>query len=70
MTKKLVVIDKCDDCPYFDHQYYGYKETCVLLSRKIKSVEEPLESDLYETYKIPKDCPLADTEAEVNYHGK
>ena len=65
MNKK-VIISKCDNCPYFDNQYYTYEETCKLLDRKIPVVKEPNEY-LFSKFirPIPDDCPLEDTDEDV-----
>ena len=31
-----ITIDRCDNCPYFDNEYYDYAEYCTLLGVKIK----------------------------------
>jgi len=47
MSKRVVVIDNCDQCPHFDNEYYSYNETCMELKR----------INPY-PYNIPDDCPL------------
>ena len=58
MAKKLI-IDKCGSCTFFDNEYYGYEEECILLDRKIKreGVGEP--------YLPPNDCPLPEVDEPV-----
>jgi hypothetical protein len=48
---RICIINYCDECPYFDNEYYGYNETCNKLSRKI------IKNGQYR-YEIPDDCPL------------
>ena len=62
MNRKLV-IDKCDDCPFFDNVYWGYEETCRLLNRKIQQVDDS-DSILWLKYPIPNDCPLEISDEE------
>ena len=57
MSKQLI-IDKCDDCPFFDNEYYGYDETCTKLDRVIKSNKNY-------TYDIPSDCPLIEVSGDI-----
>jgi len=59
MNKKLV-IDKCDECPFFNNVYYGYEETCTLLDKKIKQVCELF-------YPIPNECPLETTDEKPTH---
>lgn len=59
MNKK-VIIDSCNNCPYFDDAHYGYNETCTLLNRRI-----PHTTDLSYTRAIPEDCTLDNTEEKV-----
>lgn len=49
---KVLLINRCNDCCFFDNVYYGYRETCVLLHRKIASAND--------NFTIPDDCPLPD----------
>jgi hypothetical protein len=51
---KIVIIKRCDECPYFDNIYFSYEETCLQLNRGIPFDEK------YE-HRIPEDCPLEDT---------
>lgn len=44
----LVVLANCNDCPYFDNEYYGYEQTCTILDRAIGDYNNP----------IPADCPV------------
>ena len=48
---KILVIKKCDDCCFFDNEYYGYNATCRQLDRKI-----PTDDNC--DHAIPDDCPL------------
>lgn len=50
---RLVVISRCDECPYFDNVYWGYNERCRKLDRKIDSLEGQ-----FDVHEIPEDCPL------------
>lgn len=58
---RIQVIDHCDDCKYFDNEYYSYEEKCRLLERVIqgKEVEREGECNPGEIFPIPEDCPLA-----------
>ena len=49
--KKVLIIRRCDDCCFFDNEYYDYREKCRQLDRKITT-------DDYGDYEIPSDCPL------------
>ena len=51
MSKKIVVIEYCDDCPHFNNEYYGYDHECIRLCRVIEE-DETLKCP------IPDDCPL------------
>lgn len=55
---KIVEIDSCQDCPFFDNEYYMYAMTCVKLDRVMQYTPE----GSYEL-PIPQDCPL-ETKAE------
>jgi hypothetical protein len=50
---KLVEINLCEDCPYFDYEYYDYAAFCTQLKRKIELTQQ-------QGYLIPTDCPLPD----------
>ena len=56
MKKKAVVrgIESCDDCPFFDNEYYTYNAECELLN------DRPIPSNRHGIYCIPDDCPLED----------
>lgn len=47
-----VIVEACDDCPFFDHEYYTWNCRCLKLDREIpfKNYRHP----------IPDDCPLED----------
>jgi hypothetical protein len=49
--KKVLIIDSCTDCPYFDNSYYDYNQICDKLNKKNSNPSE-----------ILKDCPLKDAE--------
>ncbi len=51
---KVLIITECDDCCFFDNEYYEYNETCKQLDRTIETVDG--------THPIPKDCPLPTTD--------
>jgi len=51
---KIVVIERCDDCPHFDNVYYGYRELCTLLQVKIEH------KHVGRDFIIPDNCPLPD----------
>ena len=55
---RIVVIHNCDDCPFFDNEYYGYDENCMKLDRTIKAVGD--------IYPIPEDCPLKKTDEDAD----
>jgi len=46
---RIVEISNCDDCPFFDHEYYDYNELCEKLGRRINGHHDHI---------IPDDCPL------------
>jgi len=52
IINKELIIDCCDDCKFFDNEYYDYYEICTKLKREIKK-----EFGAYKRY-IPNDCPL------------
>ena len=55
MNRRLV-IDRCNNCPFFDNEYYDYSETCMKLDRKIAMDAEGHHN------VIPDDCPLTVTD--------
>jgi hypothetical protein len=55
MSKRICILEYCDDCPYFDNEYYGYNQRCVKLNRVI---ERGGDSSFGSHYEIPIDCPL------------
>ena len=55
--KKVVVISKCNSCPFFSNEYWGYEHKCASLNRIIEE-----RKDDTGTYGIPKDCPLPNIE--------
>jgi hypothetical protein len=59
---RLIVINKCDDCPFFDYHYYEYREVCEKLDRKIKRLRG------YDIFPIPEDCPLEKTDKQLSEH--
>lgn len=55
MTRICTIkINRCDECPHFDNEYYGYHETCTLLNRKIEYTDGKR--------IIPDDCPLPEND--------
>lgn len=56
MSKRIAIINNCNDCPYFDNEYYGYHEKCTKLDREI-----PRDKETWSIYPIPEDCPLEKT---------
>ena len=46
--RKVVIIETCDDCPFFDDEYYDYRSFCTKLDVKI------------EGSGVHPDCPLPD----------
>ena len=57
---RVVVIDSCSDCPFFDNEYYTYNAECDKLGRGIPVGEED-----WSVYPIPDDCPLPATDEEA-----
>ena len=53
---KLLIIDSCDMCPYFDNQYYTYEHTCTKTDTVISYEHEN------NVHLIPTNCPLEDGE--------
>jgi len=49
---KIVKILSCDDCPYFDNEYYSYNEKCKKLNKVVDKRDED------GNRIIPEDCPL------------
>ena len=43
---RIVVIDTCSECPYYDNEYYSYEQHCGKLDKHTSPDE------------IPEDCPL------------
>lgn len=57
MNKRILIIDNCNDCPYFSNYYYSYEEKCTKLDREI-----PIDKETWNSlYPIPEDCPLEKT---------
>lgn len=52
---RILIIDDCKNCHYFDSHYYTYNEECELLKRKIKDITP---KKINATFQIPEDCPL------------
>lgn len=50
--KKILIITRCSDCPYFDNEYYDYSETCTKLDKKNENSDNC----------ILEDCPLENAE--------
>ena len=55
---RILIISTCEQCSYFDNQYYGYHEVCKKLDRKIEKIGND--------FIIPDDCPLEQTEDETS----
>lgn len=54
---RFLIIDKCDDCCFFDNEYYSYEEKCIKLNnRKIERIDRG--------FQIPDDCPLQEVRIE------
>jgi hypothetical protein len=49
MGKKLIIYC-CNDCPYFDNQYYEYNQTCERLGEENKNYQS----------SVLENCPLED----------
>lgn len=49
---RIVEISLCDECPFFDNQYYTFNEKCKKLKRMIEVGEN------HYSFPIPDDCPL------------
>lgn len=56
MANRICIISHCDQCPYFDNEYYGYSEICTKLKRVIPHNQKSNAFDL--NHEIPEDCPL------------
>jgi hypothetical protein len=56
MNKRILTIDNCNDCPYFDNHYFSYNEICRKLDRIIQ--KDRNRSAITPLYPIPDDCPL------------
>lgn len=54
---RVLIIDSCSDCPFFDNEYYNYSRECIKLDRKIEGEDEK--------YPIHEDCPLKKTSEEI-----
>jgi hypothetical protein len=52
LMAKIVSINYCDECPYFNNEYWGFEEQCTKLNKKIDRKDGK--------HIIPKDCPLQD----------
>ncbi len=52
---KILIIDDCQDCKWFGHEYPWWLEKCKKLDRKIE--RDPKGAS---DYPIPSDCPLDD----------
>lgn len=50
--KKIVKIDSCSKCPYYDNEYYSYNEKCKMLDIKVGPGA------------IPDNCPLESAKEE------
>ena len=53
---KIVEIDDCTDCPFFDNDYWEYNHECTKLNRRIE-IDFPVKENK-PMYQIPVDCPL------------
>jgi hypothetical protein len=53
-VKKILIIDSCNDCPYFDNSYYDYARICDKLHKVNKS----------NIFEILEECPLKDAEQD------
>ena len=56
MTTKLIQIEHCDDCPYFDNEADFYWELCGLTNSLVERKKE----DDVSNHPIPDWCPLDD----------
>lgn len=56
---KILKIDNCDHCFYFDNAYLDYERWCGKLDRIIKYNPENCR------YPIPSDCPLEEVLEEI-----
>ena len=65
-TPRIAIITSCEDCPYFDNEYYECLETCTKLNRVMPLQFAPAQKG--EKYPkilgrpIPDDCPLPKAE--------
>jgi len=51
--EKTIVIKHCDNCPFFDNEYYTFNEEC---SKEHKRVPEGTDNN----HPIPEWCPLGE----------
>lgn len=55
---KIIIINNCNDCPFFDNEYYEYNENCTKTGKQVKSLS-------FNNYPIPADCPLPTTNDDI-----
>lgn len=58
MANKKIVINCCNDCPFFDNKYWTYSRECVKLPEPYNVNNE------YKDTILP-DCPLETTDERV-----
>jgi len=61
-TKRIAIIEDCEDCPHFNCEYPEWLCDCEKLNRKIDYVDNP------SSFPIPDDCPLEKTTNETQQH--
>ncbi len=59
IMNRIIVFNNCENCPFFDNQYYEFDRFCVRLDRIIEKNDKGI-------YEIPLECPLETTEKDVN----
>lgn len=64
MPNKRVVISECEECTFFDYEYYTYNQTCRKLGKRIESERS---DNVWSSFPIPEDCPLEDTEEPTTF---
>ena len=50
---RVLVIETCDQCKWFDNEYYSYNEECFH-----PAVDKIIKRDEDGVYAIPEDCQL------------
>lgn len=56
--KKIVLVETCEDCKYFDNCGYDYRHYCRKLERQMTGSLGKIDEQF--SWDIPEDCPLKD----------